>query len=1009
MISRSIRAAAIDPEEDDEPYDAAAVEEELRWLRPRYRIAHLHHGKNWARLFELIEQDGFLAKQAEHFGGFQRPGEDVENHVLPAAIETRDWERFVHFAAVAVNLRALAEDLVDPDILRALAVGKREALARDLAARLPDPVRRAEAYAIIASACGQGHPAFGDLLREIARDLQTAEANEEAERQNPLPSLVAIARRLGPELDTLWPVCLPRLTPAPEDAAQVWQAVAAAWLDRRDAQAPGLWRALAEIDDPHLLLEIAPQRLAELEPDDPWAILEKLRPLLGPDDDARRWAFATFLGRLARARPGSALAAWERWTQSEEIPWSAELIEASREMIVRLDPDRLEELCGGIEDPSARAALRVVDLESRPDERRAASALAALREAPDGGLHWSLRYVISHPPEPEEELRRKVGAIASFLYELRYEAPATDLRLFLDLVARFRPDELKAHLEGVVWSPASKPETLLTLATDTESIAVAELLLENAERYAAAVAPTAVEGFQLRKELLIRATGRLCRFRGGTQDLERAIKRLLPEEEDDLRAVLAPQLRSREIAEGIRDRRRRLLTRLETVPPGEADRDLLAARSLYASVARIDAVEDEIRGLATLSEYPLDLPELADKRIGAIRDSGIRLQALLRLAWHSLAFQESYYGGRPDRVAAIEMIRSAFVADTDARLVAITPQIAELGAQAGGARAVAELQEAVRRLVQLDPVPWTSRLEALERLLANLSSIFLVSRDRRAARRTAEVLEAVARLPFQSDAGAALGEIQGHWHEVLPMAAAALDRLPEKVASRVRRAFRTVLSFPVPPVARRIFELCGLPPGERSIEIEHRLGEPDTDPEEGRAFAYLLLAPAPERVHTALELLTVDAEREGLALRLIRNGWLPPEQIPTLRPLFPTSEAWQRAEIWLSPERDTWCRTLAMLAARGEVDPASPKDEPLVRRLWERCSPEVLPELALAVQEALRSGGRERGEAVLRLWLHACLAPQLGHSQSESKQLAEKLRAILQHALTLAPDGQPGS
>jgi len=993
---------AEDDEELEDPPDPEEGRQAQRAYRFRHLIAHLSGSRDWPRLFELVEQRAFLADQADWFGGFERPGEDVEEHVLRAAIEARDWERFVRFAAVAANLRALAEDLVDPDILRALAAGERVVLARDLAARLTDPLERAEAHAVIASACRRSDPVFGELLQVISRTLQAA---EEAERRS--PALIVIARQLGPELDTLWPVCIPRLAPAPEDADLVWQAVTAAWLDRGDIQAPGLWRALAEIRNPYLILEATPERLAELGPDDPEEVLDNLRPLLGADEDVRRRAVSLFLGRLAESRPKEALAAWEDWTKSEEIPWSAALVEACRGVVVRLDPDRLEELCASMEDVSARAALRIVDLESRPDERRAASALAVLQEAPDDCLHWSLRYAASGASEPEGELRRKLGSIAGYLYELRYEAPPRDLRLFLDLVARLRPDELKAHLEGVVWSPASSPEMLLTLGSETESERLAELLLENAERYAAAVAPTAVEGFQLRKDLLIQTAARLCFFRGNTEILDGAIGRLLPEEEDELRTVLAPRLRSREIAEGIRDRRRSLLTLLETIPPRDANRDLLAARSLYAAVARVDAIEDELRALSTLLQIPLDLSELADKQIGAIRDPGIRLQALLRLAWHSIAFQESFYGGRPDRTAAIEMVRSAFTADTDARLVDLTPQVAELGAQVGGARAVAELQEAARRLVRLDSVPWQERLEALERLLARIPSLFLVSGDRRGAKRAAEVLEALARLPFQSDAGAAQEEFHSRWHEVLPIVVTVLDRLPDKPAGRVRRILQSMLSFPVPPVQKRVFELCVLPPEERLREIDRRLRKPDLDPEEARAIPYLLAARAPERISLALERLPADAERDNSVLRLVRNGWLPFEQITALQPLLSSPEARQRLEVWSSQDAETWCSALAALSARGEVDPAAPGDEPLVRRLWERSSPEHLQVLARSVLDALRTGGRQRGEAALRLWLHAWLAPKLGAAQREPQRLAEGLGSSLRLALELAPAGQP--
>lgn len=1000
-----------DPDEWQESVDAERVAKELQTLRSRHLIDQLAQSLEWRRLCELIEERGFLAEMAEAHG-FERPGEDVEKHVLACALAVGDWDGFVRFAALACNLRSLAEDLAAPEILQALTRSDRIPLALDIAARIADPIHRAEARAVIASACGPGREPFGDLRRAISEDLQEVAATgaaEEAEAHARAPSLIAIARLMGPELDALWPLCLSKLAPESEHP-RIHQAIAAAWLDRGNPHSPGLWSALKAVSDPRLLLEIAPEALAALTFDDPHAILERLGALFGNEDEVRRLALATFLGCLARAHSELALAAWEHWVANEAVPWSAQLIEAGHEVIGRLEPNRLEYLCAEIEDPTARAALRVVDLEHRRDDDRAAAALTAVGEIPDGPerLHWSLRYVAARPCEPLGKVRNQVGAIAGFLYEMRYEAPAGDLRLFLDLVSRFREDELKAHLESVVWSPASRPDTLLTLVRETACEKVADLLLEGAERYAAAVSPSAAEGFQLRKELLIRAASRLCLLRQSTRDLGRVISRLLPEEEDELRAILAPQLGSREVAEGIRDRRRQLLALLASIPIKEAQGDLLTAQYLYRSMARIDVLEDEIRGISTLLKLPLDLSELAQKHVGTIRDTGIRLQALLRLAWHSLAFQESFYGGRPDRAAAIEMVRSAFNADTDSRLVAVTPQIAELGAQLGGGRAVAEFQEAARRIARLESIPWSNRLEALERLLAPISSIFLAPRQWRGARHAAEVLETMARLPLQTDAGAVLEEIRSGWHEVLPILTATLDRLPEKVAPRVLRAFRKGLAFPMNPQQARLFDLCLLSPGERLKEASHRLGEPNPDLEEVRALVYLLAIPAPEKAIAALERLPEGVERDELGLRLIRNSRLPPEQIPALRLLLPSLEVSQRADAWLAPDQDTWCPALAALAARGEIDPSSPEHEPLVRLLWKRSSPKVLLDLGGAVREALRTGGRERGEVALRLWLHARLAPELGTAQDDRARWAEGACAALRRALELGSTVNPG-
>ncbi len=84
-------------------------------------MAHLHATGSWPRLFDLLETKPFLADQVKGLGGFQASGEDLETYALAGAIEARDWQRFLHYAALALNLRGLAEDLTEPTILRALA------------------------------------------------------------------------------------------------------------------------------------------------------------------------------------------------------------------------------------------------------------------------------------------------------------------------------------------------------------------------------------------------------------------------------------------------------------------------------------------------------------------------------------------------------------------------------------------------------------------------------------------------------------------------------------------------------------------------------------------------------------------------------------------------------------------------------------------------------------------------------------------------------------------------
>jgi hypothetical protein len=999
-----------------EPALAAPRRRELTREQREYQfrsiVAHLSEAEAWPKLFDLLEEKPFLADQADHFGGFEQSGADIEQHALPAVIRQGDWNRFLRHATLALNLRGVAEALAEPDILRALVRGGRLNLARDVVDRLADPLRRVEARAVLAAACRSRSSDFRDLLRGIEEALDNA-----------VPTalvLAAIARHVGPELSSRWPRWIERLPPE-EDAAPVWAAVAGSWLDRGETRDSSLWGALAAIRDRRLLLELT-ARLGWLDRGDLEETLEKIGSLFGDDVPSRWHAFATFLDRQTRRRAEQAVAAWERWVASEPIVWTAEMVESCREVLQRLSPRRIETFLAGLEDPEVRVAVRVADLEARPDVHRTAAALDAVSGIPDGPakLHWSLRYLEARPPEPADEVRGQVGAVAAYLYELRYDAAPGDLRRFLDLAARSYPKEIGRLVEDVAWSPASRPETLLTLANDTLREEVARHLLEHAERFAAAVSLTEAEGFRLRGILIRKAARRLCLLRKDLQRLETAVERLLPEEEDDLREELAPHLgdadrkdQAREAAEGIRDPRRRFLTLLRVLPPKDLPPDFLGSRSLYASMATARPLEEERLALTALLQNPFDPQELARRHITPIRSGDLQTQALLRLARHALAFQRSFYGRRQDPAAALEVVRGTIAVETDEKLAALTPEIAALGAELGPKEAVAEFQEAARRLAGLDTVPWRARAEAMEHLLSLIQPVFLRSgreRERKAARRAADVLESIARLPLGSQTDGALGELRSHWHEILPVVLAVAGRLPEATLRSFPKAVREGISAcgeAGGEASRTVFELCLASPAERTLRAERALEDPEPGPILLRALVYLLAAREPQRAVEILPSLPAE-ERDPLAVRLLRHGWLCAQGSRHLLASIDDPALREEAAAWShlrDSEGGAWLEALTALAPLRHLDLCEPGWGPQLGRLWEIDPERSRPALAGAFLRGLRTGGRERGEALLRLWLHAHLAPQLGTEQPSRLEWSEQAKLGMERAMSLSPSG----
>jgi len=127
-----------------------------------------------AALFQRIEREGHLAKQAAVFGGFDAGIRDLEEHLLPFLALRRDWERFVHYATIACNLRLLIESLDSPRMLAALAT-RRLDLAETLTGRLTVRGERLRARATVLRLLDRDHrrhaPTFARLRSGIEDDL----------------------------------------------------------------------------------------------------------------------------------------------------------------------------------------------------------------------------------------------------------------------------------------------------------------------------------------------------------------------------------------------------------------------------------------------------------------------------------------------------------------------------------------------------------------------------------------------------------------------------------------------------------------------------------------------------------------------------------------------------------------------------------------------------------------------------------------------------------------------
>jgi hypothetical protein len=731
-----------------------------------------------------------------------------------------------------------------------------------------------------------------------------------------------------------------------------------------------------------------------------------------------------------------------RWLRRElDLPaWDADLLQVGASLWPRLSDEELQELASELDDATSEAVLRILVLEGRRDQSSFEEALSILPAVLDGAARTSLslRVLAAAPPAFAPEVRRHLNEVLARFAELQYAIPPSDLLCALDLVARHLPHRLRRAVEGALAAPGTGPVTLRILAGESQEDALLGELFERAETYAAMVAANAAEGFGLRGDVLVLLA---CRRIQRSRDLvvfDDAAKRLLPEEEDRLRAAAARALGSdvsqltKSLCQGIRDRRLQLQARLEVLPDGADPGDLVAPVALYRAAARLGPIEDELQALGGLLPEPRQPARLAEDHFEGMRSLGRRVEALADLARHALRYQARRFPPeRQDRPAAILPLKEALgIVESDDWLVSLTSELVTIGSHLGPREAVAEVQEAFERVAGLEP--WERREEVLIGVVGLLDPLFLdggpaaplvhVPESVR-RRRAAEVVLWVLGLPDRMGDTVAGGHFQRRWHRFLPCLTTigehlepptrtwrqrtdSLLRRSPSIASALRRSALRARSWN--PHHEELFDLCLASPAERlrhADALASRVGE-SGDQEVVRGLSWLLTRSAPERVPSVVSCLEGGPGRDRTILELVRNAPLPGRAARELIPLLsPTGQAQHWGLVWLglrdeiSVSAHRWVESSAALLATGGLDPGNPASAAVRRRLWTLLSRDEVATLAAAALGTLKLGGQPAGERAARIFLNAYVQPRLGEEASTE---AQRRHADMQRALERA-------
>jgi len=938
-------------------------------------LHHLTRAKDWDRVVWLLEGQAFLKRHLALSGSAETLAQELEDNVLPLAIDVADWPRFLRFALTAHHLRGMADTLTARPVLAALADSEARDLAYQLTGQLADPLRRASARATLYRCGKYGPEDKAALLRQVRDDLRAVGvpgSQDEAARM--ARHLSEAAALLGAELEDILPDLAQKLAPWPQHQDSVWLGLAKHFCLQKGLNHPALWAVVQRVESEEALIQNLPRWIAD---DDFLSVDAAPEGLLGLEGVSRRlvWqAVFALLARWVRERPGSAADHVFWLDPSWQTPWSVELMETGRAFFDRLESDQARQIAERLRRDALDVAFWVILAEADPKPERIAMAVRGFDRLTGHAprLHWTLRLLAA--AASFEERSAFASAVTQEIRHRWYRLPAEDLARFLDVQATFTAEALLWDMRNLARSPFMDAGTLCKIADRLRSAEAVETLFKNAETFAAAACEDEAEGFSTARRLLVQSAGRLYRLRGDVGALDAASSRLLAQEREALyREAAAWAARAGKQAEAeallskLSSASDRLVLWLQTKTSDIADFE-----TLYEASVDSRPFQDELAALAPLLFLPENPDLLADRFTLSVRDFERRGQAMVDLARHALIHQRKHFApSHRDLPGAVHFFEPALVAaGSDARLLGLLPALFELTSLRGVARGFDEMQTALKCIFSVENAPFRLRLETFEWLMVSFSTWLGRLAERSAERHAAALFENWMKLPEEIGSKEMRDEAQKVWDLVLAIGAAAIQAHAPGYLPLLRQS------------AALPRNRTWLDPGQRAvlaaIEAGGATAAPTSDTS-AEAWIYLIGSADPERAIDLIERLPPGEAKNRLCLRWIRHGWALERHGSRVIGQIERASLRARAALWqetraAGSDSAAWIETYGALWRQPDFDPFAPENWDflhVVRRLGETGA----TELARIVTDTLGRSGNVQGERCLRVWLNAFLTP----------------------------------
>jgi len=941
-------------------------------------------------LIALFDRQDFLAKKADSLQTLALTS-DIEDFLLPALLEKRDWPRYLQFAAVAANLRSLGDEADIGEMLEIIAVAPTPKLATELCRSVSQPVARAA----IRAALSLRYPDEREFaLSRIQDDLAHIQPPTGDREVRSLGDALLVAAGFEGALQwPRWPEWLEWLGGSP----CLIDVQVALFKNLIDAGAPEnpLWRELrSRMVDPGRFAATAAEKLIGLPTDQIGSVWQGLTRLLASPRWRRR-AWFPLLSAAAEKKPRRALGAFKRMLADDpDFYWTYDSAQWGAGFLLHCETDDAPLT------PAAQAVLAVIRLEHEPTLARVAIARTALANAPKGPgrRRWFLRFLLVCLVH-----RHPVDAVARRIVlqpESTFQLTSEELRTLW---------ECRMHLDAgdaALWlardfASCQEVNTLIEAVGMLDHQALLDIIWDHAEALVSYAEPESERRLELHARLIERITTakRLLSPERSLTFVAASRQKLRPDRFDQMcrrtsvalageDATLAGQ-----IAGAIHDRCLRTLVKLYIQTRASS----LAATpaELFEAFADIAFLMDEWRLLMALTPEAVDSETLVTQCLASVGDGPFRSRAQFFLSRHRLQ-RETRDPKTSDRWGALSFLNPgmAHLGAGESQLEALIWAV-QLGEAARPERAHHEYEMAFNFLFVPEGVGEKELSNAFADLIAGLKR-HIQSADgdnghARKERRWFQVAKTVAALPNSSlrdRYGDRQKKTRRAWPDLFPW----LLTLNEAWSPPYRERFQKWM-------VRQIAGYRAWWPADKGVWLDWALAPPSelaspsgaVHKEDQTMLALILAVRGLGSPSAYLAQLEDCPAREALGLQLLRHGvWKP--ACEAAQGCMTSMAAKAEAAIHLGDMKDLSIEDIAQVWRFRPLAMGISAFDRLLEKAWSVSPETALPPLAYLIQQSLRQSPSAEAKALLVLFLHVLMAPKMGRATRLPKGNALFLR-----------------